>query len=51
VVRSNYERARPAPRDGQAEVAMTGGEIYDLLLSAVSRFYHHGADDALGRGV
>jgi hypothetical protein len=37
--------------DGQAEVTMTGGEIYSLLLDAVDRFYHHGADDALGRGV
>jgi hypothetical protein len=37
--------------DGQAEVTMTGGQVYDLLLAAADRFYHHGADDALGRGV
>jgi hypothetical protein len=49
-VRDNVPNTR-IREDGEAEVAMTGGEIYDLLLSAVSRFYHHGADDALGRGV
>jgi hypothetical protein len=49
-VRDNVPNTR-IREDGEAEVAMTGGEIYDLLLDAVDRFYHHGADDALGRGV
>lgn len=49
-IRDNVPDTR-VREDGEAEVTLTGGEIYFLLFDVVDRFYKHGADDALGRGV
>lgn len=34
---------------GGALVAMTGGQIYDLMFQVAERMYWHGADDVRGR--